>query len=59
MQGLSINNEIGLMCRGVARGHRGGRGGERMDGGTRYKDGCGGERRVRGTGEIDVWTAKG
>lgn len=28
---LSINDEIGLMCGGVARGHRGGNGG-RMDG---------------------------
>lgn len=25
---LSINDEIGLMCRGVARGHRGGKKGE-------------------------------
>lgn len=31
MEELSINDEIGLMCGGVARGHRGGNGG-RMDG---------------------------
>lgn len=34
MQGLSINDEKGLMCGGVARGHGGGKRGEWMDGGT-------------------------
>lgn len=48
MEELSINDEIGLMCGGVARGHRGGKGGEWMDGGTGYKDEYCGEGRVKG-----------
>lgn len=52
---LSINDEIGLMCGGVARGRRGEKGAEWMDGGTRYKDECGGE----GEGEMDRWTVEG
>lgn len=47
MEELSINDEIGLMCGGVVRGHGGGKGAEWMDGGTGYKDECGGEERVR------------
>lgn len=34
------------MCGGVARGHEGGKGGEWMDGGTRYKDERGGEEEM-------------
>lgn len=53
MEELSINDEIDVMCEGVARGHRGGNGGENgwMDGGTGYKDKFGGKRRVRGERE--------
>lgn len=47
MEELSINDEIGLMCGGVVRGHGGGKGAEWMDGGTGYKDECGGEERGR------------
>ena len=52
MEELSINDEIGLMCGGVARGHGGGKGREWMDGGTGYKDEC-------GEGEMDRWTVEG
>lgn len=50
MEGLSINDEIGLMCGGVARGHRGEDEEEWMDGGTGYK---------QGEGEMDRWTVEG
>lgn len=50
MEELNINGEIGLMCGGVVKGHRGG---EWIDGGTRYKDEC------RGEGEMDRWTVEG
>lgn len=58
MEELSINDEIGLMCGGVARGHGGGKKGENgwMAGqGTRMNLADSGE----GEGEMDRWTVEG
>lgn len=40
---LSINDEIGVICGGVARGHAGGKWAEWVHCGTGYKDEPGGE----------------